>query len=173
MNPMRMDDRERRIGWYLAIAAVPVLMVITTPWKGVDHLGPFAFTLLFPGSFALVVKQRHRVWTSVAAFLIGLLGPWSFAYLAGAPFVAYAFWLASRARKLSKAVAIMSAPDDPTEGDAPPAGRFGRRRPPRTAASRRASTSPSAPARKPSSAGVDSGRVTPKGTSKRRSPKRS
>lgn len=178
-----MEPREQRIGWYLALASIPVLAVITTPWNGGENLAAFGFTLVFPASFALVIRQGHRIWTAFGAFLVGLLGPWSFAYLAGAPFVAFAFWLALRARREALAVPANAPPRDISISAAnarPASSPWWRRR--RRGAAADSSDTPSdprtarrtAPSRsKPSDAGVKSGRVTPKGTARRRSPKRS
>ena len=143
---LRMVPQEQRIAYGLAIFSALVFLVIWTPWNGGDHIAGFVLAVMFSGALALLARQGHRLWTAFAAFLTGIFGPWGLAYIFGALFIAFAFWLGWRAHRSIKA----SINTDP-------AALLGRATP--------------IPQKK--KVEITSGRVTPKGTARRRSPKRS
>lgn len=143
---LRLLPQEQRIAYGLAAFSVLAFLAVWTPWNGGDHVAGFVLAVMFSFALALLARQGHRLWTAFAAFLTGIFGPWGFAYIFGAFFIAFAFWLAWRAHRAIKASI-----------NADPAAVAGRATP---MADRRP---------KP----ITSGRVTPKGTSRRKSPKRS
>ena len=153
---LRMPPQEKRIAYSLAGAGVAAFATIWTPWNGGTHLVGFLLGATFAGSLALLALQGHRLWTAFGAFLNGVFAPWGFAYIFGAAYIAFAGWLAWRAHRAVKA----SINADPLGGATPLPARTTRR------------PSRSAPSKKKKDLAIESGRVTPKGTAKRRSPKR-
>lgn len=90
-----LDDREHRWLNRLAAAAVPVLVLVHQPWL-VDarrsRLVLVGFGIGFAFALWIVGRMRHRLWAAFASFLM-LFAPWGFAFVAGAPYVVFAFWL--------------------------------------------------------------------------------
>ena len=143
---LRLLPEEQRIAYGLAAVSAVAFVVVWTPWNGGDHLTGFLLALSFSAALAFIALQGHRLWTAFASFLLGIFGPWGFAYIFGAAFVAFAFWLAWRAHRAVKA----SINADPAGPKATPL-----------------------PQKKTTS--IESGRVTPKGSAgkvRRKSPKR-
>lgn len=130
-----MRAEEQRLAYGLAAAAVVIFAVIWTPWNGGGHLAGFVLSSCFAGALALAGRRGHRVWTAFVAFLVGVFGPWGFAYIFGVGYVAFAVWLGWRAHRSIKA-SLNASPD---------------------VVSGRATPLPPAPRRQ-------SGRVTPKST---------
>lgn len=143
---LRMLPQEQRIGYGLALFSALAFAVVWTPWNGGNHLAGFVLAVMFSAALALLARQGHRLWTAFAAFLTGIFGPWGFAYIFGAVFIAFAFWLGWRAHRAIKA--SINTDSSALLGRATPI-----------------------PDRRPKE--ISSGRVTPKGTARRKSPKRS
>ena len=141
-----LRPEEKRLAYGLTVLAGFAFLLVWQPWKGGDRLTGAALSLLFPASMALVVRQGHRLWTAFAAFLLGIFGPWGNAFIFGAAYIAFAFWLGWKAHRSVKA--SVNADMTTILGKATPLPEK----------------------KKPA---IESGRVTPKGTARRRSPKRS
>lgn len=98
-----MRPEEQRIGYGLAAAAVVLFVAIWTPWNGGDHMLGFVLASAFAAALALLTRKGHRLWTAFASFLVGVFGPWGFAYIFGAIYLAFGFWLGWRAHRTIKA----------------------------------------------------------------------
>jgi hypothetical protein len=100
-----MTDQERRYVDYLAAGALVVFVFLYHPWTAHERTSRLTLTgfgVLFAGSFWLLGRLRHRLWAAFGAFLFGLFAPWGFAYIFGAAYVAFAFWLVWRAHRASR-----------------------------------------------------------------------
>ena len=94
-----LTDREYRYLNVLAAVAVPAFVLVNQPWIATDQRSRLLQCVLGAAlAFALWLagRRRHRLWAAFASFLM-LFGPWSFAYIGALPYVAFAFWLLSRA----------------------------------------------------------------------------
>jgi len=145
--------KEQRVGYLLAGLSAIGFFVVWTPWNGGSHATGFGLALLFSFSLALVTRQGHRLWTAFTAFLIGTFGPWGFAYVFGAIYIGFAFWLGLRAHRAVKA-SVEGRPVATEVRDAVTA---------KPAPKKSSSKNPSS---------VTSGRVTPKKTPPRRNARR-
>jgi hypothetical protein len=108
---LRLQPEERRLAHSLAAMAVVVFTVVWTPWDGGARLAGFLISSAMAGSLAIVARYvGQRLWTAFAAFLLGLFGGWGSAYIVGAFFIAFAFWLGWRAHRTVKAT-VNADPD--------------------------------------------------------------
>lgn len=97
-----LDDNELRWLNRLAAAAVPVFVLLYQPWLEDDHNSRLVLTgfgIGFAAALWIAGRMRHRLWAAFASFLMGLFGPWSFAYIVGLLYIGYAFWVLSHARR--------------------------------------------------------------------------
>lgn len=97
-----MATDERRVTFALAAAAGFGLTVLWQPWLGGVHVAFTGFSLAFSGVLATTAWWGNRVAGATAAFMFGIFGPWSFAYIFGLPFLALAIWLGIRTSRAMK-----------------------------------------------------------------------
>lgn len=129
-----LDDRERRFSLVAAVAAGGAFVTLYVPWF--DTAAGVILALIgvaMAGLLGLAARARHRLFTVIAAFLLGF-GPWNFAWILGLPFMGLAAWLMFRG---SKAAAEESARRRAEREEEPP-----RDRPARVRRRRRAATAP-------------------------------
>ena len=92
----RLRDVEQRVGFGLAAFAA---LGFTVLLRG--HPVLLAIGLALAALLALAAWRRNRIATAVVAFLT-TFGPWVFAYVFGAPYAVYAFWVLSGARSADR-----------------------------------------------------------------------
>ena len=100
-----LTDREYRYLNVLAAVAVPAFVLANQPWLDSgrrSRLVLSAFGIGFAFALWMTGRMRHRLWAAFASFLM-IFGPWSFLFIGALPYIAFAFWLLSRAgRDLKK-----------------------------------------------------------------------
>src|SRR5687768_6234901 len=95
-----LDEREHRYVTRLAVAAVPVFVLVHQPWiedGRRSRLLLVAFGIGFSFALWITARMRQRGWAAFAAFLTGIFGPWGYAFVVGALYIGFAFWLLWRA----------------------------------------------------------------------------
>jgi hypothetical protein len=77
------------------------LAAVAFGWMWHDTLWVAAIGVTLALFLALASVRGHRAFMAIASFLTGF-GPWGFAYIFGAPYLAFAAFLLWRANRLDK-----------------------------------------------------------------------
>ncbi|MGH9165404.1 MAG: hypothetical protein ACRDZW_07835, partial [Acidimicrobiales bacterium] len=94
----RLDQAEQRLALRAAaVAAVVFIGLYAASFDELRYVLIAAIGVAMAGLLALAARSGRRLATGAAALLVSF-GPWSFAWILGAPFLALDGWLALRAR---------------------------------------------------------------------------
>jgi hypothetical protein len=97
-----MAPEERRLAASMAGAAVVFFVVFWRPWEGGARLAFAAFGVAFAAALGATAWWGNRVFCALAAFVLGVFGPWYFLSLLGAAYVGLAAWIGLRASRAAR-----------------------------------------------------------------------
>ena len=117
-----LDERERRYGFVAAAIGAVTSVALWAPLFEKAAAWQYAgIGVVLAGLLGLAVWRRSRIFTCLAALLLGSAGPWGRFYFLGLLFLLFAMWLLFRDRKGRAASGELRRPRRAEEPDAKPA----------------------------------------------------